>query len=86
MQTYRIYFNRKAEHPRYWSIDEGTQETEVNIQGFRIDNCVVGSHVIAKAERGILDPNTVPFAWLTVNGRLRLEGGIAYFSHEGAEP
>lgn len=38
--TYRLYFNRCADFPQIWSIDEGTCATEVNVIG-------------ARAERGV---------------------------------
>jgi hypothetical protein len=83
---YRLYFNRKSEFPCCWSVDEGTQETETNIIGFVLDGVRAESQVMTTAERGILDPNNVPFAWMNVTGRLRLQAGLAYFSSEGAEP
>lgn len=34
MKRFRAYFNRHREAPRVCSIDEGTQETEINCLGF----------------------------------------------------
>jgi hypothetical protein len=34
MKTFRLYFNRHAEAPQVWSIDEGDQSSEVNVIDF----------------------------------------------------
>lgn len=32
----RIYFNRMADLPRIWSFDQGTQETEQAVSGWKL--------------------------------------------------
>jgi len=80
VKTYRIYYNRKADWPQCWSIDEGTQASEINVCGFRLVDVIAESHTLPIAEHGIVNPDNSPFAWITVTGVLRIEEGIAYVS------
>lgn len=32
----RIYYNRSVDYPLIWSYDQGTQETEIQISGWRL--------------------------------------------------
>lgn len=38
--NWRIYFNAWQEAPLLWSVDQGTQETEIKVEGVRIDGAI----------------------------------------------
>jgi hypothetical protein len=82
MKRYRVYFNRELEWPQCWSIDEGTQASEINVVAFRLDGCVAISHNLPKNQRGSTDRYNTPFAWLEVWAHLTLVGGVAVFSRD----
>lgn len=71
---YRVYFNRCPDFPQMWSVDEGTQDTEINVLGFRLTRGVT-----AESRSHRCEDKNVPTGWLEVNGTLHLEGGIAVF-------
>ncbi len=71
--TYRVYFNRANEAPQVWSVDEGTQASEINVSAVLIVSCSV---------RTAVDLNETvnrdrPKAWLEVQGFLTVNGGVA---------
>lgn len=69
---YRVYFNRSREAPQVWSIDEGDQSSEINVQ-----HVVIQGGAISKWNKS--KPNdSSPSAWFEVEGFLRIAGGIAY--------
>lgn len=39
MRKFRAYFNRKREAPQVWSVDEGTQATEINVLNWVASEC-----------------------------------------------
>lgn len=78
MKLYRVYFNKEREWPQSWSVDEGSQDTEINVVGFDIDGCPVKSKTHPRVANESFDNS--PFAWLEVVGTLDVSGGIAYFS------
>jgi hypothetical protein len=73
---YRVYFNRFNEYPWVWSVDNGTQDTEVNVMAVIIlPPCVTTSHCLDEP------PNDdSPVAWIEVSGELEIVKDIAYFS------
>lgn len=79
MRTYRIYFNRKAEWPQVWSVDEGAQTSEINVIGFVLHGIHAVSHTRPKEEIETTNHLNNPFAWIEVTGLLRIVGGKAYF-------
>lgn len=81
MKTYRVYFNREREWPQSWSVDEGSQATEINVVGFHIEGCIVSSHTRPRQIEESFDNS--PFAWLEVEGYLQLKKGIATFTSDG---
>lgn len=62
MKKYRIYFNRKVEAPQVWSVDEGDQSSEINVQWVEFQNCSVGSFYDNLVG---VNPDT-PCAWFQV--------------------
>jgi len=78
MKTYRIYFNREREWPQCWSVDEGTQASEINVVGFQLAGVEALSKTLPRDARASFDNS--PFAWLEVrNAELRLDDGVAHF-------
>jgi len=61
--TFRVYFNRKNEFPQVWSIDYGTQESEINVQRVELINCTA---VTVYKTEGVTDFNDMPCAWFEV--------------------
>jgi hypothetical protein len=84
LKRYRVYFNRAREWPQCWSVDEGTQDTEVNVCGFQIDGCAVASRSLPPGARTGLEADRHPFAWLEVDGVLTIDGGHAVFATDRA--
>jgi hypothetical protein len=73
-KTYRIYFNRWADAPLIWSVDEGTQATERNVRGVRFDN------VSGRTCSGPGDNVKSPTVWIEVEAVLTIAEDIAMFS------
>lgn len=73
---YRAYFNRLSEYPFCWSIDEGTQDTEISVMAVIIlPPCVVTTHCLDER------PNSEsPVAWIEVSGELEITNDVAYLS------
>jgi hypothetical protein len=60
MRTFRAYFNKRGQLP--WSVDEGTQETEVNVTEFVItEGCRAESRFTGEKPN---DHN--PVAWIEI--------------------
>lgn len=81
-KTYRVYFNRHREAPQVWSIDEGTQESEVNvIDWFTHQGCTTRSRY-----NGEKPNDSSPSAWMEVNAdNYYIVGGVAYFTRLPAD-
>jgi hypothetical protein len=78
--TYRIYYNRASDWPQIWSVDEGSQATEINVQGFELSEVSAGAVALPKEARHP-DNTVAPSAWLEVrNARLDVVAGIAVFT------
>jgi len=73
---FRVYFNRKNEFPQVWSIDYGTQESEINVQRVELNGC--NATTVYKPE-GVTDFNSMPCAWFEV------EAGRAVFCRDGVK-
>lgn len=72
---YRVYYNRSLDYPFSWSIDEGTQESEVLVLAVIIlPSCVTTTHCLNEKP----NPDS-PVAWLEVCGDLEIVNDIAYF-------
>lgn len=77
MSDYRIYFNRKAEAPQVWSVDEGQQGSEFNVSDFKI-------HAVGMVEPGadfsVKVNQDSPTVWIWVrNAVLEMRAGQAHF-------
>lgn len=77
--NYRVYFNRHNEFPTIWSVDEGGQDSEINVKGFRLHK--VNAVSVYDASIG---PNPdVPCAWIEIEYALMdVKDGIAHFFHD----
>ena len=69
--TYRVYFNRWNEFPNIWSVDQGTQETEITVAQVQMEG------VSARTMTGKGDNVNSPSAWIEVCGRLTVSDGTA---------
>lgn len=80
MKRYRVYYNRAYEWPQCWSVDEGTQGSEINVIGYLIEGCRVESKTLRQHAQ--VKRKNEPFAWLEVDGVLNLRNGMAVFTPE----
>lgn len=72
---FRAYFNRKREAPQVWSIDEGSQSSEVNVKAFFADDCAIHSRYNGDAVN-----DDSPSAWLEIDAEgYAIAGGVAMF-------
>jgi hypothetical protein len=81
MERYRAYFNRKREAPQVWSIDEGEQTSEINVQGFRLlPGCT------ARSVFNNTKPNEdSPSAWIEIHADgYYIRDGEVYFTRHPA--
>lgn len=76
MPGYRIYFNRRNEAPQIWSVDEGSQASEINVSEVRIIGCI--ARTCADLEETVNRDR--PKGWIEVEGQLRVIGGVAEIS------
>lgn len=77
-KTFRVYFNRHAEAPQVWSVDEGTQETEVNVINFHIGFGVTATGHYAKQPQS--EALNVPSALMLVEADgYQVRHGVAEF-------
>lgn len=73
--NYRYYFNRKNEAPQVWSVDEGTQGSEINVTK-------IICHVPSESffDLSIKVNRDTPTAWFEVkNAILKVRKGVAHF-------
>jgi len=77
--TYRVYFNRKSEFPQVWSIDEGTQESEINVSNVEVYVPIIARN-LTQEEMNSVDRNVTPIAWFECKGRLKVVNGVAYIT------
>ncbi len=76
MRAFRAYFNRKREAPQVWSIDEGTQDSEVNVTRFI---CHAGCKVESRYN-GAQPNDDSPSAWIAIQADdMRVRNGVAHF-------
>lgn len=74
---YRIYFNKRCPSGLIWSVDKGTQETEVNVRK------VVTRNVRTYTDSGPGDNLNSPTVWIVVEGgNLQILDDIAYIMPE----
>lgn len=73
MQLYRVYFNRLNEAPQVWSVDEGTQASEINVSAVSLVNC----NAITRCNLAETDTENKPKAWFEVIGDLSVVDGVA---------
>ena len=77
--TYRAYYNREADFPQVWSIDEGDISSEINVLGFQL-----GHGVRAWSERvpdfTAINAEREPKVWLSIEAAaMTLRQGVAVF-------
>lgn len=78
-KTFRVYFNRLNEAPQVWSVDEGTQASEINVTAVQIVDC----YAETKVDLDETVNRDRPKAWLEVHGHLRMESGVAVITGAG---
>lgn len=77
--NYRVYYNRTAEFPQCWSVDEGDQTTELNVSSFELHSVSAESHL----DLSIKPNKDTPSAWITIlYAKLEVRGGVAMFFHD----
>lgn len=75
MKTFRAYFNRHREFPQCWSLDEGAQDSEVNVINFVTHGCDVTSRY-----NGDKPNEDSPSAWIEIQAEYyNIVGGVAHF-------
>lgn len=76
-RIFRAYFNRKREAPQVWSIDEGSQDSEVNIVGFVVHpGCEIHSRY-----NGTKANEDSPSAWMDIHAdHYYINAGVAHFA------
>jgi hypothetical protein len=69
--TYRLYFHKRdGDDPVVWSIDEGTQDSEMHVQRFSLIGLIAHSRSNLDAKPG------EPAGWIEVeNAKARFYGG-----------
>ena len=74
--TYRLYFHkRNGNDPVIWSVDEGTQGSEIHVQGFLL------LHLNVTSGRNLEAKDGEPSGWMVIqNAHMRIEDGIAIFT------
>lgn len=81
MKQFRVYFNRKREAPQVWSIDEGTQASEINVINFFTHGCPTSGRY-----NGEKANDNSPSAWMVVEADYYyIVEGIAHFSRHPAD-
>jgi hypothetical protein len=77
MMLYRVYFHKKENAPQVWSVDEGSQDTEIHVQRVSFVNCNVWTNTNREAQP------SQPSGWLEVLAqRMELSGGCVTFYGE----
>lgn len=69
---YRLYFHkRNGNDPVVWSLDEGTQQSEIHIQWFHLER------VVAKSVRNLEAKDGEPSGWIEIENAAALiqDGG-----------
>lgn len=75
---YRVYYNRRSELP--WSVDQGQQDTEINVTAFQLHKVLAESVVDFSVTPGNKD---VPSAWIIVRyAVLEVTDGVAHLFHD----
>ena len=74
---YRAYYNKHSDAPQVWSIDEGTQDSEIHVLGFVTEGKVQSRW---NGERSQPD---CPVAWIEIKADgFRVLNGIAIFERK----
>ena len=69
---YRIYFNRRSDAPLVWSVDEGSQETEINVSRVEILTPIKSFY------NGKTPNPDSPVAWFETDGILARVNDVAF--------
>jgi hypothetical protein len=72
-KRYRYYFNRWAELPQVWSVDQGDQTSEINVIAVRTEGCVT----VTGCDPSETINRDRPKVWVEAVGVLSIENGIA---------
>jgi hypothetical protein len=74
VKRYRVYYNRMAEFPLLWSIDEGTVDTERKFVAVHMYSVEAETRVDVRVLHSDL---THPRVWLEVQGSLAVSSSVA---------
>jgi hypothetical protein len=73
----RLYFNRREDSPLVWSIDDGDQANEVNVEGVMFDRVMGVTHYNSA------NKYPKPSGWLEFpEAKYVLVGNVAYISRQ----
>lgn len=77
--AYRVYFNRDADWPMIWCVDEGDISTQIRCHYVDLTGAysIHGGTILVPGK--IKKVPNEPLAWLDVVGVLSVSGGIARF-------
>lgn len=72
---YRVYFHKRdGNDPVVWSVDEGTQDTEIHVQGYVLNGVYAYSESKLDAKAG------EPSGWISIpDAHRELNGGCVTF-------
>jgi len=72
MNTYRVFFNNKADAPNCWSVDTGTIDSEIIVASIQL----LGVDLVSRLNLSA-DNVREPKAWFEVSGKLSVSGNRA---------
>lgn len=77
--SYRVYYNKSSEYPWVWSIDSGTQDTEVKVKGIQFHK--VEAEAAADLSVPIGDTERPRVFFVVRYATLVIKDGIGSFFH-----
>jgi hypothetical protein len=79
VKKWRVYFNRRREAPQVWSVDEGDQTSEVNVQWVAFRSISFDRSSFA-ADIPEAEADTKPAAWFEFEATAIFSGGGVTFT------
>ena len=77
---YRVYYNRRADYPFIWSVDNGDQSTEQNVIDVQLHRSNANTGGDMTVPRHSTD---VPSVWFEVwHAKLVITDNVAHFFHD----
>lgn len=79
-RLWRIYFNARSAYPHIWSVDEGTNASEILVRWFSIREVTdILSNTILGPQPGGVEREEQPVAWIEVYATAIFGGGGVTF-------